>query len=59
MEHSGVSQGNTTGLPMEIGGYRDDEVRQLRREFQQRLMDAEEFTLGPDRSTTRMENRTR
>jgi hypothetical protein len=48
--------GNTTGLPTHIGGHRDDQARQLRREFQQRLMDAEELRRVLDRSTTRMEN---
>ncbi len=37
-----------------LGGYREDEVRQLRREFQQRLTDAEALRRLLDRNTTRM-----
>ena len=48
--------GSTTGLPASLGGQRDDEVRQLRREFRQRLMDAEELRRLLDRDTTRKEN---
>ena len=51
----GLDRG-TTGLPADIGGYHDEEVRQLRREFQQRLTDAEELRRLLDRSTTRIEN---
>jgi phage anti-repressor protein len=47
--------GTTTGLPTDLGGHRDEEARQLRREFQQRLMDAEELRRLLDRNATQME----
>lgn len=48
--------GTTTGLPTDLGGHRDEEARQLRREFQQRLMDAEELRRLLDRNATQMDN---
>jgi len=44
---------DAAGLPTDLGGYHDDEVRQLRREFQQRLVDAEELRRLLDRGATR------
>jgi hypothetical protein len=48
--------GGAAGLPGDPGGYRNDEVRQLRRELQQRLLDAEELRRILGRSATRMES---
>jgi hypothetical protein len=55
----GVIQGTVdsrASLPTGLGGTRDDEARQLRRELQQRLADAEDLRKLLDRNATRIEN---
>jgi hypothetical protein len=48
--------GDATGAPEGMGRYRDEDVRQLQRELQQRLMDAGELRRLLDRNATETEN---
>jgi hypothetical protein len=51
----GLSQ-NAVGPPTGIGGYRNDEERQLSRDFEQRLTDAQNLRPLLDRNSTQMQN---
>ncbi len=44
------------GPPLGMGGHRDEDVRQLRREFQQRIADAEELRRLLDRNASQLQN---
>jgi hypothetical protein len=48
--------GNTSGAPVGLGQYGDEDIRQLQREFGQRLADAQELRRLLDRNSTQMEN---
>jgi hypothetical protein len=47
---------DATGLPAGIGAHRNEEERQLGREFEQRLADARDLRRLLDRGSTQMEN---
>ncbi|NWG12327.1 MAG: hypothetical protein HXY20_02195, partial [Acidobacteria bacterium] len=46
--------GNPAGLPPSTGGHGDEDLRQLRREFQQRVTDAEELRRLMNRSASQL-----
>jgi hypothetical protein len=48
--------GNATAPPVGVGPYSDEDMRQLRREFQQRMGDASELRRLMDRNSTSLQN---
>jgi hypothetical protein len=48
--------GNATGPPTGVGTHRDEDMRQLNRELQQRMMDAQDLRRLLDRNSTDMQN---
>jgi len=50
------AMGNLSGPPTGTGIHRDEDIRQLNREFQQRLMDAQDLRRLLDRNSSNMQN---
>ncbi len=50
------TSGDASGPPAGIGNHRDEDIRQLSREMQQRLIDAQELGRMLDRNSTDMRN---